>query len=74
MVESTNNPQNPDNPEDIKLGDIVFLKSGFTAMTVIKIEENMATCIWEDKGQKKDIYPLISLTKINPNRPIIIVG
>jgi uncharacterized protein YodC (DUF2158 family) len=56
---------------DIKIGDIVVLKSGGPLMTVADIGdysfggggENQAKCIWFEKTKKfEDVFPLETLT------------
>jgi len=47
---------------NIKLGDVVKLKSGGPKMTVREITNNRAYCDWFDgTNSKKDNFPLTSL-------------
>ena len=62
-------------PDEIKVGDVVHLKSGGPDMTVSEIGKSgmsgtgalSAWCSWFDKGdEKKGVFPLTSLTKEFP--------
>lgn len=63
--------------EEIKVGDIVRLKSGGPDMTVDEIghyrftdpQSLSAKCSWFDSKneRKKDVFPLTSLTKERPS-------
>ena len=46
-------------------GDVVFLKSGGQAMTVVSIDEENAECVWiGDEGDFfRETLPAIALTK-----------
>ena len=64
---------NVKNPENIVVGDVVYLKSGSTAMTVEEIYNDLALCSWQDKEDKgiEKQYKLTSLTKVKPgNTPL----
>lgn len=64
--------------EEIKVGDIVWLKSGGPQMTVDEIGHYeftgggplSAKCSWFDSKneRKKDVFPLTSLTKERPSK------
>ncbi|MCB1764452.1 MAG: DUF2158 domain-containing protein [Candidatus Competibacteraceae bacterium] len=44
--------------DDLKIGDVVMLKSGGPKMTVSDKEDNDVFCIWFDGDQKKrDTFP-----------------
>lgn len=47
-------------------GDVVYLKSGSSRMTIIKVEGNVATVVWSAYGtphiEQKDI-PCVALVK-----------
>lgn len=59
---------NVKNPENIVIGNVVYLKSGSTAMIVEEIENDLALCSWHDKDGKdrEKQYKLTSLTKAKP--------
>lgn len=53
--------------EEIKAGDVVYLKSGSPKMTVRWVEKGRAAVTWFDKNDSKsDAFELEMLTKINP--------
>ena len=56
--------------DEIKVGDIVWLRSGGPAMTVDNKFENEVICVWFE-GTKITCYPFRphSLTKTEPNPP-----
>ena len=60
-----------DNKEDIKLGDVVYLKSGSPAMTVteeLNEEESEMLCQWFDKSHPESgVFNMFSLTKNKPS-------
>lgn len=49
--------------EDIEAGDVVFLKSGSRAMTVIEVDGDFAICTWMTKNGKieRANFPVKSL-------------
>lgn len=52
--------------DEIKIGDVVFLKSGGPNMTVEKIQDNdIADCIWfdKDKNLQRNTFSLSILQK-----------
>lgn len=57
--------------ETVKVGDIVYLKSGSKPMTISEEwDDNRMVCIWEDeKGEhKRQVYPASALTKEKPGK------
>lgn len=51
---------------NIKIGDVVTLKSGGLQMTVKSIEENDAVCVWYDQnkgGIIMETLPLVMIKK-----------
>lgn len=56
---------------DLKVGDVVYLKSGGPAMTVhrIIVDRDNAECAWFQDDELKDyIFTQDSLTKENPRQ------
>ena len=53
---------------DLELGNIVWLKSGSPAMTIVQMEPGQITCKWIDTKGKEQIgfYPSQALTKTKP--------
>ena len=50
--------------DEIKVGDVVMLKSAGPAMVVATITEGIAHCNWfDDKTQKFGSFPVATLTK-----------
>ncbi len=54
--------------ENLKIGDVVYLKSGSNAMTVTLLDGENCHVVWHDKDDKdhNGYYPRESLTKENP--------
>lgn len=51
-----------ENKNQLKIGDVVKLKSGGISMTIAKIESGGANCCWSLKGEiKKTFIPLEAL-------------
>jgi uncharacterized protein YodC (DUF2158 family) len=51
----------------IKIGDIVYLKSGSPKMTIGSIDKSSVTCVWFNGTQKLEgFFNPESLTKENP--------
>lgn len=49
---------------ELKIGDVVVLKSGGPLMTIINIENNKAICSWFDKNKpNQSIFILTSIVK-----------
>lgn len=50
----------------INIGDVVMLKSGGQALTVIEIEDGQATCVWigEDGDFFRERIPELALTAL----------
>lgn len=49
---------------EIKEGDTVKLKSGGEAMTVERVENGAASCVWHDgKKPMREIYAIVALEK-----------
>jgi uncharacterized protein YodC (DUF2158 family) len=58
--------------DQIKIGDVVKLKSGGVAMAVSEIVGRSVTCQWQDKGKKEtETYDVAMLKKFDPDRPTI---
>ena len=59
--------------EDFQAGEIVTLKSGSPKMTIRKVEDDQgvpsAWCEWFDGEVKKQVFPLTSLSKVEPRQP-----
>ncbi len=55
--------------ENLKIGDVVWLKTGSEAMAITKIHEDNCHVVWHDSNsnEKTGRYPLAILTKDNPN-------
>jgi len=48
----------------LKLGETVCLNSGGPLMTIVEISDNVATCAWFNKEQrKKDTFPIEALKR-----------
>lgn len=71
MADSSTNQ----NPENIQLGDIVYLKPGNgPAMVVDQLSETHAKCVWQLNGRHcEQEYSIASLTKTNPYDDIPLV-
>lgn len=55
--------------DERKVGDVVVLKSGGPAMTVMVISGNDAVCAWTEKGRsKKQSFPSDTLKRYEPPR------
>ncbi|MEJ1160782.1 YodC family protein [Prosthecomicrobium sp. N25] len=51
----------------IEPGDVVMLKSGGPAMTVIEVADNIVTCLWYADGEevlRTSSVPVIALTAV----------
>lgn len=56
--------------EEIKAGDIVYLKSGGPKMTVVStyVDDSMAECAWFDQNKAEGAsFPMEALTKKDPS-------
>lgn len=56
--------------EEIKAGDIVYLKSGGPKMTVVStyVDDSMAECAWFDQNRAEGAsFPMEALTKKDPS-------
>ena len=58
--------------ENFQIGDIVYLKSGSIAMTIISASERSCTVVWHDKNgtEQRTSYPPQALTKDDRNKTI----
>ena len=58
-----------------KAGDTVRLKSGGPTMTVTRVENEEAYCVWFEGNKNHDhTFPMLSLEKAHPVRPSISTG
>jgi uncharacterized protein YodC (DUF2158 family) len=48
----------------MQIGDVVYLKSGSRPMTVIQIDGNDVTCVWDGGSMR---YPEAALTDVDPS-------
>ncbi|MBN8547163.1 MAG: DUF2158 domain-containing protein [Ignavibacteria bacterium] len=55
--------------EELKLGDVVYLKSGSPGMTITWVENDSCEVSWIDKSGKKHVsqFPKEALTHTDPN-------
>lgn len=59
--------------DDLKVGDIVEMKSGSIPMTIIAINGDKAICQWSNNGQpQQGEFNLVGLTKFTPILPFSI--
>lgn len=58
--------------ENFKIGEVVYLKSGSAAMTVVSEHNGSHTVVWHDKNgtEQRSSYPGAALTKDDPNKPL----
>ena len=54
---------------EIKIGDVVLLRSGSVPMTVKEVRDSDAVCVWQKDGMAKEaIYPFAVLKMHSPPR------
>lgn len=60
---------------DLKVGDLVKLKSGSPLMTLIKIDGDICSCRWFDchdnQKSRQENFPEISLKKETERAPVL---
>ena len=56
--------------EQFQIGDVVYLKSGSPAMTIIEFKSNgQYKTVWIDgNGEHFSLYPPAAITKDDPNK------